>query len=146
MRMSGVAVAMVVCCGVAQGQPLPEDTTEIRELSVEQARLLVNRHRDSTLDLPGLESLPIEVASVLATHDGRLNLDGVASMPDEVLAMLAAHENDLSLGGLPSLTDAQAEIWAKRTGGTMNCSAEVLTERQKDILEKNERITFMFRK
>jgi hypothetical protein len=66
--MRYVLAVAVLMAGVASGQELPEDTNEIKALTVEQAQ-------------------------ALAQHKGGLSLDGLTTLSDEAAAALRANPN-----------------------------------------------------
>ena len=61
-----VVVVAVVAAATVGGQPFPEDTNEIRTLTVKQAQDLAQR--EGMLYLNGLTSLSPDVADAIAEH------------------------------------------------------------------------------
>jgi hypothetical protein len=55
--MRYVLAVALLCAGVAAGQEFPDDTDEIKTLTVEQARALAERH--APLILSGLTCPPV---------------------------------------------------------------------------------------
>ncbi|MSQ96567.1 MAG: DUF1588 domain-containing protein [Gemmataceae bacterium] len=118
-----------------------QDTTNLKELSAEDARrlaqdksgrLLLNglttlsldpakelaRH-EGWLSLNGLTSLSNEVAESLGQHKGHLHLDGLTKLSEEAAKSLARHNGELSLKGLTSLSNEAGAALAKHTGGRL---------------------------
>jgi hypothetical protein len=77
------AVLMVsaLYVGMAWAEELPEDTNEIKTLTVEQAQELLQH--EGELDLGGLTTLSDEAAKALSQHKGELNLSGLTTLSDE---------------------------------------------------------------
>jgi hypothetical protein len=110
--MRWVIVSIVMAMMVpAFGQ---QDTNEIQELDVEQARDLATR--EGSLSLRGLPTLSPEVAEALARHKGLLLLDGLTTLSPEVAEALATHRGDLNLGSLTTLSVEAAKALAKHEG------------------------------
>ena len=81
----------------------PEDTYEIKSLTVEQAERLALWYGDLCLD--GLTTLSDEAAEALSRHTGgSLSLNGLTVISDAAAAALAQHENDVYLDALAALT------------------------------------------
>ena len=118
-----------------------QDTTNLKELSAEDARrlaqdksgrLLLNGLTTLSLDaakelakhegwlsLSGLTSLPNEAAEALGQHKGHLHLDGLTKLSEEAAKSLARHNGELSLKGLTSLSNEAGTALAKHTGGRL---------------------------
>ena len=117
-------VALLMLGGAANGQELPEDTNEVRAVTVEQAERLATD--DGVLSLNGLKTLSPDVAVALAKHKctggfrsaeaPALHLDGLTAIAPEVAASIAKHKGGLSLDGLTTITPAVAEALAKCDG------------------------------
>ena len=84
-----VVAALLVSCGVGLADELPEDTSKIKTLTVEQAEALAKRAGKLSLD--GLTTITPEVAEALAKHEGELFLFGLTTITPEVLKMLRAN-------------------------------------------------------
>ncbi len=104
--MRYVLALAVLCAGVAVGQELPEDTNEIKTLTVEQAKVL--KQRASGLALDGLTTVSPDVAHVLAHVQCDLFLNGLTTLTDEAAQALGQHEGWLRLDGLTTLSDEAA--------------------------------------
>lgn len=86
-------------------QGMPQDS-EIKDITVAQARMLAARDGDLYLD--GLTSLCCEVAEALAEHEGDLVLQGVATLRENVAEALAKHKGRMTFQGLNTLSDRAA--------------------------------------
>ena len=84
-----VVVALVVSCGLGLADELPEDTNEIKTLTVEQAEALAKCEGELYLD--GLTTITPEVAETLAKHEGELYLEGLTTITPEALKALRAN-------------------------------------------------------
>lgn len=102
-------VVAVLCAGIVDGQELPEDTSEIEFLTVDQAIPLSREWGWRPLSLDGLTTLSPEATAVLAKHEGRLNLSGLTTLSSEAATALAEHEGRLDLWGLKTLSDEALE-------------------------------------
>ena len=92
----GAWILMAALCGVAvAADGLPQDTNEIKSLTVEQAKALA-QHKGS-LSLNGLTTLSVEAAKALAQHKGDLDLNGLTTLSVEVAMALALHNGSLGL-------------------------------------------------
>jgi hypothetical protein len=83
-----VVAALVVSCGVGLADELPENTNEIKTLTVEQAEALAKH--EGELSLWRLTKITPEVAEALAEHEGELGLNGLTTITPEVLKILRA--------------------------------------------------------
>lgn len=87
--------------------------SELQDLDIELARQLVDAHRTEDLNLDGLTSLTVGVATVLSDHDWVLKLNGLATMSEAVVLALAAHKGiGMWLNGLTSLSPHAAAALA----------------------------------
>ena len=71
---------------------------------------------EGTLWLDGLETISVEVASVLSRFPGTLDLRGLTSLPEDCAMALGRHLGDLRIGGLASLSAAAAKAIARNRG------------------------------
>ena len=61
-----IAAVLLLSCSLCVAEDFPEDTNEIKSLTVEQAAELVAKHKGDGLQLDGLTSIDKEVAQELA--------------------------------------------------------------------------------
>ena len=86
----GAWILMAALCGVAvAADGLPQDTNEIKSLTVEQAKALA-QHKGS-LSLNGLTTLSVEAARALAQNKGWLRLNGLTTLSAKAAASLRAN-------------------------------------------------------
>ena len=108
-----VVVALVVSCGIGLADELPEDTNEIKALTVEQAEALaklVGEFLVDSLSLDGLTTITPDVAEALAKHESYLSLYGLTTITPEVAEALAKFKGELSLGGLTTISPETLKI------------------------------------
>ena len=65
-----IAAVLLLSCSLCVAEDFPEDTNEIKSLTVEQAAELVAKHNGDGLQLDGLTSIDKEVAQELAKFEG----------------------------------------------------------------------------
>ena len=86
-----IAAALVLCCSLCLAEDFPEDTRQIKSLTVEQAAKLVAKSRGG-LFLPGLNAIDKDAAQELAKFKGSvLHLGGVTSIDKDVLKILKSN-------------------------------------------------------
>ena len=96
---------------------LPDDPSQIKELTPEQAKLLVAKFKGGRLDLQGLTTLDAETAKVLAEFKGILILDGLTTLDADTAKALAESKGDcLVLSGLTTLDADTAKALAEFKG------------------------------
>ena len=99
-----VFVNLTVCVLMsADALPLyAEPPDEIRAVTADAARELVGKSQsDSALSLRSVTELSVEVAAILAKHDGNLSLDGLKLLSSDSARALSQHKKwKLSLNGL----------------------------------------------
>ena len=71
---------------------------------------------EGTLWLDGLETISVEVASVLSRFPGTLDLRGLTSLPEDCAVALGRHLGDLRIGGLASLSAVAAKAISRNRG------------------------------
>ncbi len=71
---------------------------------------------EGTLWMDGLETISVEVASVLSRFPGTLVLRGLTSLPEDCAVALGRHLGDLRIGGLASLSVVAAKAIARNRG------------------------------
>ncbi|MEN9676248.1 MAG: hypothetical protein RIS76_2144, partial [Verrucomicrobiota bacterium] len=89
-----IAAMIIAAVAPVFGQ---EETDEIQELDVEQARKFAQQGAGLSIDNP--TTLSLEAAEILATHKGGMFLTGVATLTPEVARALAKHDGNLILNG-----------------------------------------------
>ena len=98
-----IAAALVLCCSLCLAEDFPEDTRQIKSLTVEQAAKLVAKSRGG-LFLPGLNAIDKDAAQELAKFEGKLYLSGLKSIDKDVALELAKFKGSvLHLGGVTSI-------------------------------------------
>ena len=100
-----IAAALLLSCSLCLAEDLPQDTNEIKSLTVEQAAELAKLARwRLILQLDGLTSIDKDVAQELTKFKGRwLYLDGLTSIDKDVAQELAKFQGWLYLNGLTSI-------------------------------------------
>ncbi len=68
------------------------------------------------LDLNALESLPEEVAKVLARHNGILDLNGLKALSDNAASELVSQNGSLNLSGLETISHKTADALNRHSG------------------------------
>ncbi len=110
-----IVASLLLSCSLCLAEDFPEDTNEIKSLTVEQAAELVANH--GYLPLGGLTSIDKDVAQELAKVKGwGLDLRGLTSIDKDVAQELAKFEGTLNLGGLKSIDKDVAQELAKFKG------------------------------
>jgi hypothetical protein len=98
---------LAVGASIAWADELPRDTNLIQTLTVEQAEELVRKAAEGqALSLNGLNTLPPEVAAILATHKGAILLNGIEEMSADAERALEKHRGVLQCRGLRTLKSA----------------------------------------
>ena len=148
MRYLIVAV-MVLSYGLCLAEDFPEDTSEIKSLTAEQAAdlvMVVKYVRESgTLRLNGLTSIDKDVAQELVKFKGsHLNFDGLTSIDKDVAQELANFEGEyLSLYGLTSIDKGVAQELVKFKGRLMYLPGLISIDKDVlKILKSNSKIIF----
>jgi len=101
------ALILAVGTSIAWADELPSDTNSIQTLTVEQAEDLVRTAAEGqALSLNGLNTLPPEVAAILATHNGAILLNGIEEMSADAERALENHRGVLQCRGLTTLKSA----------------------------------------
>ena len=106
-RAACVMALLTTLCGCESSPQLPNDTIEIKTLTVAQAKALAQHKGDLLVN--GLTTISDEAAKALAQHKGMLVLNGLTTLSDEAAKALAQHEGGLFLFGLSSLSDEAAK-------------------------------------
>lgn len=98
---------------------LPDDPSQIKELTPEQAKLLVAKFKGDNLSLSGLTTLDADTAKALADSKWEdLNLNGLTTLNTETAQALAEFEGKfLILSGLTTLNADTAKALAEFEGG-----------------------------
>ena len=98
---------LAVGASIAWADDLPRDTNSIQTLTAEQAEELVRTAAEGqALSLNGLNTLPPEVAAILATHNGTILLNGIEEMSADAERALEKHPGVLQCRGLRTLKSA----------------------------------------
>jgi hypothetical protein len=124
---------------------LPDDPSQIKELTPEQAKLLVAKFKGGRLDLSGLTTLDAETAKVLAEFEGNyLILTGLTTLDADTANALAEYKGQfLTLNGLAALDADTAKALAEFKGYGLDLNglttldaetAQVLAEAKGDSL------------
>ena len=151
---------------VGCGSRLPENTSELKSLTVAEAVELVARKKNLLLD--GLTSLPPDVAGALAEQSqgllflrgltelstasaekltsqkqGTIFLQGITSLSPQLAVALSGHQGTLVLSGLKTVTPETAEILVKHEGKLYlrHLERELVEDDAATILRENEDIT-----
>lgn len=98
----------------------------LKKLTPDAARILVEKHKGSLLLLNGLESLPDNVAAALSGHEGSLSLRGLTHISLAAAKSLTSIKGSLSLGGLKKLGPRLATVLAEFPGSLMLDGVEEL--------------------
>jgi hypothetical protein len=133
--MRHVLAVAVLCGGVAVGQELPDDTREIKTLTVKQATALAQR--TGSLSLDGLTTLSDEAAKALGQHEGSLYLNGLRTLSDAGAQGLSHHRGSLSLNGLSTLSDIAAFTIGQHKGDLSLNGLASLSQPMAEGLAKN---------
>lgn len=104
----------IAISGTTTAQSLPVHTSNIKTLTVEQAKAFAQH--EGLLLLDGLTMISDEVAIALAQHEGQLFLDGLTTISDESARALSRHKGGLSLKGLTMLSAKAAKSLAQYKG------------------------------
>jgi hypothetical protein len=109
------------------------ETNEIKSLTVDQAKELIERNRNSYwLDLNGLLELSPDVAKCLAKYRGSLELNGLVELSSEAAVALANCDGpELLLDGVSQLSVDAAKALATFEG---HLSLDGLTELGPEVL------------
>ncbi len=87
--MPYVLALVVLCADCAVRQELPGNTSDIKTLTVEQAKALAQHEGGLILD--GLTTLSDEPSKALAQHKGELSLNRLTAISAEAAASLRAN-------------------------------------------------------
>lgn len=135
--MRSVVFAVVLSlCMVSESGELPEDTSKLESLKVEQSKELAAR-ADWRLDLGGLITINPAVARELANFKGNyLDLSGLTTIDKGTAEQIAKFKGrDLDLSGLTKIDESTAEQIAKFRGylklnGIQSDSFDLATARE----------------
>jgi hypothetical protein len=109
VRLPQLRTLTAEAAGPLASTPWTIDLPAVDTVDIGVARALVQAGRCYELRLDGLERLPIDVAAILARHEGELSLAGLRSIPPGLAAVFAKAGRHLTRLALPLPPDTPVE-------------------------------------